>query len=89
MNKKKITLLDIHKAIYDYMDDLGYSVDNIVDFICHSEILIDSGWECSETGFVSVWIDIENDRISLVNAHEDWYEENVTWDKILDISLEE
>ena len=37
MNKKKITLLDIHKAIYDYMDDLGYSVDNIVDFICHSE----------------------------------------------------
>ena len=67
----KLGLITIIKEINLYLADLGYSNDQIKDFLNNAKILIDSGWECDETGFKSVWINLEKDKICLVNAHEE------------------
>jgi hypothetical protein len=73
-----------------YMEDLGYSNDQINEFLDTAEILIDSGWECDETGFKSVWVNMEKNKICLVNCHEERYsqeyerEDYKGWDKVLE-----
>ena len=90
MKANKLGLLSIVSAIMNYLDDLGYSNSQIRDFLSNAKIEIDSGWECDETGFKSVWVNLEKDKICLVNAHEERYsqeyewEDYKGWDKVLE-----
>ena len=61
----ELSLLSITEAIVKYLDDLGYSYKQIHEFLNTAEILIDSGWECDETGFKSVWVNLEKNKICL------------------------
>jgi hypothetical protein len=76
----KLSLLSIEKAITKYLDDLGYSDKQIQEFLSTAKIQIDSGWECSETGFKSVWINLEKNKICLVNDHEERYSQKYEWE---------
>jgi hypothetical protein len=78
--KNKLGLLSIAEAIIKYLYDLGYSNKRIHYFLSNAEIEIDSGWECSETGFKSVWINLEKNKICLVNDHEERYSQEYEWD---------
>lgn len=78
--KNKLSLLSIVSAIRTYLLDLGYSVKQIDDFLDTAKILIDSGWECDETGFKSVWINLEKNKICLVNDHEERYSQEYEWE---------
>ena len=78
--KNKLSLISITSAIRTYLLDLGYSVKQIEDFLDTAEILIDSGWECDETGFKSVWINLEKNKICLVNDHEERYSQEYEWE---------
>lgn len=80
----KFGLIPITKAIIKYLESLGYSDKQIHDFLSNAKIEIDSGWECSETGFDSVWINIEKNKICLVNDHYYRYEEDREWVEILE-----
>ena len=88
MNKP--SLLSITEAIIKYLDGLGYSNKQIQGFLSTAKILIDSGWECDETGFKSVWVNLEKNKICLVNDHEERYsqeygfEDYKGWVKVLD-----
>ena len=76
----KLSLISITEAIMKYMEDLGYSNDQINEFLDTAEILIDSGWECDETGFKSVWVNLEKNKICLVNKHEERYGQEGEWE---------
>ena len=76
----KLSLLSITEAITKYLDGLGYSDKLIQYFLSTAEILIDSGWECDETGFKSVWVNLEKNKICLVNAHEERYSQEYEWE---------
>ena len=76
----KLGLISITEAIMKYMEDLGYSNDQINEFLDTAEILIDSGWECDETGFKSVWVNLEKNKICLVNEHEERYSQEYEWE---------
>lgn len=78
--KNKLSLLSITSAIRTYLLDLGYSVKQIEDFLDTAKIFIDSGWECDETGFKSVWINLEKNEICLVNDHEERYSQEYEWE---------
>lgn len=86
----KLGLIPIAEAIIKYLKDLGYSNKQINDFLSNAKIYIDSGWECDETGFKSVWVNLEKNKICLVNEHEERYsqeyelEDYKGWDKVLE-----
>lgn len=89
--KNKLGLLSISSAICVCLSNRGCSNEQIKDFLDTAEILIDSGWECSETGFDSVWINLDRKKICLVNEHHYKYEnpecygdDYIGWAKVLE-----
>ena len=78
--KNKLGLLSISSAICVHLSNYGYPNEQIKDFLDTAKIMIDSGWECGETGFESVWINLEKNQICLVNDHEEHYSQEYEWE---------
>lgn len=84
MNKNPLNIIAITVGVCNTLENMGYSKQQVNNFITDAEIVIDSGWECSETGFTDVYINLEKEQIALVNDHQDWVydKENSPWIKV-------